>query len=257
MPAMIIKLRNYSFILLFLHVQFSWAIDIRFSLGISPDFSETLNEQASSKGIFKLVNSVISEIENNSGVGTISVKLYPFARSVDNVIKGRADIHFPMLRVKNVSIDELPFTFVSQSLKRAVFVLYTSIDKPILNMDRLEQYSLSTQRGHQHIFPFVVSENDNVRQGFEKIVRDRADGYIVAQDLGDSYIKKHKLKNIRRTFYVYGDAGFIIRKDMDQQVLDAIVSKALIELKDSGRLAQLTSEPSQEYVDWQPAEMPW
>ena len=254
---MVVRLRYYFVILLLIISPLSWAIDINVSFGLSPDSSEFDILQPKKNKLLKVADSVINAIDEHYSAGSINIKYYPFARSVDNVLKGRSDVHFPMLQIRGVSADKLPFAFVSQSLSRAVFVLYTALDKPILDMENLEKYNLSTQRGHKHLFPFIVSENNNIRQGFEKLLRGRTDGYIVAQGLGDRYIIKHKLSNIRRTFYLYGEAGFIIRKDDDQQLLDDIISNALLELKRSGRLAQLTKTLSSEYVDWKPAEMGW
>jgi len=229
------------------------ATTLRASLPLLPKQS-MLDDQGRAYGplvdLVRAIDSVYRE-------GDIELKLYPFARSIENVVTGRADFHLPLIKATNYSRTELPFNFSSEPLSSVVFVLYSRADKPLLNPDKLSQYKLSTQYGHKEFFPFAIAEDLETKQSFNKLLRHRTDGFIAAQVVGDSYIKKNKLKNIRRAYFATWQVHVVIPKGDKWQMLDKIISDALIELKASSRFAKITQGLDLEFEDWQPYQMPW
>ena len=189
--------------------------------------------------------------------GKLTIKIYPFARSLENVITGRADVHIPLIKAPNFKEEGLPYTFASEIMGGVTFVLYSRADKPPLDMNNLAQYTLSTMRGHKEFFPFEVTEDTGNIQGIEKVLRGRTDGYLIEQDTADNYIKTRKIKNIRRTYYSQFDFGVVIPTGPRQQEIDNIISKLIRKLKEKGEITRIFQVINTEFVDWQPYEMPW
>ncbi|NQZ33079.1 MAG: hypothetical protein HRU06_17560 [Oceanospirillaceae bacterium] len=232
------------------HVQ---ARDLVASIALLPNLTG-LNERGEPVGRLVDVVRAMSDIYQE---GEISIKLYPFARSLDNVVTGRADFHLPIIKPEANNLEGLPYGFSSQSLGKVVFVLYARADKPRLDINNLSQYHLSTMRGHKMSFNFAITEDTLIKQGIEKVIRGRTDGYIMAMGPTDTYIKRHKIKNIRRVFFAQLERGVAIPKGARGQNIDRLITNILVKLKADG-LHILNREWAVEvYDDWQPAQMPW
>ena len=61
--------------------------------------------------------------------GRIKIDVFPYNRSIDNVIKGKADFQLPALRNSRVKL-ELPYRFAKEKIGTVSFVIYSHIDKP-------------------------------------------------------------------------------------------------------------------------------
>ncbi len=77
------------------------------------------------------------------------------------------------------------------------------------------------------------------------------------QDTTDDYIKRNKIKNLRRVLYATWDSCVVISKGPNQEKIDRIISTALRQLKQDGRLTEIISNIHQPYNDWQPFKMNW
>jgi len=131
---------------------------------------------------------VVKAIDRVYTEGNISIKLFPIARSVRNLVNGQADFLIPYIPNAHIQPETLPFAYASEPIVNVAFVLYTWADKPILPMDRLEEYEIETLRGAAQHFAFEISEIDSFRQGLMKVAMGRTDGFIVEQDAADSCI---------------------------------------------------------------------
>lgn len=172
------------------------AKDLKASLSFLPKHLEVDDNGKLSGGFVEVVNA-INDVYLH---GNISVKVYPFARSLMNIESGHADFHLPMIKHANTE-KRLPYVYASECITKVAFVLYSRADRAPLNMQRLDQYTIDTQRGHKLFFPFDIMENNSLEQGIQKLLKGRIDGYIMEQDAVDDYIRINNLSNIRRTLY--------------------------------------------------------
>jgi len=227
--------------------------DLKASIAILPGHSE-----AGIDG--KLIGGFVEIAQAINGVysaGNISIKLYPFARSLINVEDGKADFHIPLIKSPYVPLETLTFTYATECITQVSFVLYTRADTSPLEHATLEQHKVVTIRGHKQLFPFNISEVNNHQQGINMLNTGRIDGFLVEQDVTDKYIRKHKFNNIRRTLYSVLDSCIVIPKDLRQKEIDNIISIALRELKKSGELQKISETIHQPFIEWQPYQMDW
>ncbi len=229
------------------------AKDLKASLAIIPVQSER-GSDGKAKGGFVEVAKAIGDVYED---GNILIEQYPFARSIANVIKGKADFHIPLIKTPHISLESLPFAYSTERITQVSFVLYTRADKAPLDISQFENKLIETQRGHKELFKIKVGEVDNIEQGIKKLVLGRNDGFIMEQDAVDDYIKRNKIKNIRRTLYAVWDSNIVIPKGPKQKEIDGIISNALKKLKASGRLEKIIKTIHQPYIEWQPYKMDW
>lgn len=229
------------------------ARDLVASVGIIPPHS-VMGEDGRPQGGFVEVVRAIDKVYTD---GSITIKLFPIARSTKYMIEGKADFQIPWIPNPHVPKDTLPFAFATEPIVKVSFVLYTCADKPMLPMDRLEEFHIETLRGAAPHFQFKIGEIDSFRQGILKVSTGRSDGFIVEQDATDKFIRTHKIKNIRRTFYATWNSSILIPKGPKGEEIDRIVSGALRQLKASGELRKITDTIHQPFSDWQPYEMDW
>lgn len=231
----------------------SVAKDLKASLAILPVHSEVDKNGKASGGfveVVKAINDIYSQ-------GNISIKLYPFARSLKNVETGKADFHLPLIKRQNIPLDTLPFAYATECMTQVSFVLYTRADSSPINKSKLSQYNVETLRGHQQFFLFNIMEASTLEQGIKKLLSGRTDGFIMEQEAVDNYIRQNEIKNIRRVLYGQWDSCIVIPKGPKQKEIDKIISTSLRELKKSGRLQKITQKIHQPYSDWQPFLMNW
>lgn len=202
----------------------------------------------------KVVLVDLVKMMNNYYPGTIKIEVAPFARSIANVIEGRADFHIPCLRTSNLDLSKLPYDFVPEEIGKVAFVLYTNTDKKELDMKNLSQYNLETQRGNALNFNFKISETDTIEQG----IAGRTDGYITGGDGGDPVIIANKFKNIRRQLYANFDSCILVPKGANGLKTKAIINDILLKMKKDKSLYKIVGKSFlPPYDDWQPSKMGW
>jgi polar amino acid transport system substrate-binding protein len=231
----------------------SSARDLIANVGIIPPHAETGPDGKPRGGFVEIVKAIDAVYTD----GSITIKLLPIGRSVDKLIDGQADFFIPYFRNNQVPAERLPFAYASEPILQASFVLYTRADRPELPMDRLEKYHVETLRGAALHFPFRIGETDGFDQGILRVVKGRSDGFIAEQDATDAFIRKHRIKNIRRTLYSTSDSCAMIPKGPRGKEIDRILSTALRTLKKSGKLQKITATIHKPYHDWQPYRMAW
>ncbi len=231
----------------------SIAKDLKASLAILPIHS-VIGSDGKPKGGFVEVAKAIGDAYMG---GNISIKQYPFARSISNVISGQADFHIPLIKTSHVDLESLPFAYSTERITQVSFVLYTRADAPPLDKSKMKDKLIETQRGHKELFKIKISEVNNIEQGIKKVLGSRSDGFIMEQDAVDNYIRKNKIKNLRRTLFAVWDSNIVIPKGPRQKEIDQIISNALKKLKESKKFQQLIRSIHQPYIEWQPYKMKW
>jgi polar amino acid transport system substrate-binding protein len=227
------------------------ARDLNASLAYLPSLIDSSGE-GPFVDLVKAIDGVYTE-------GAIHIAVYPFARSLYNVVTGNSDFHLPMARNPLVSEAAQPYRYVSEKMGQAVFVIYSHKDKPISQEDILRDkslatfpYRLETERGLENYFDFPVSSSSTIAQSMKKIEAHRIDGFIWPQEEADFVIKNLQIKTIHREFYGLFDDVIVIPTGPRGDEVDRILSQALRTLRSTGRLQVLYEKIHRPYHDWQP-----
>ncbi|MGE0087765.1 MAG: hypothetical protein AB7S75_25415 [Desulfococcaceae bacterium] len=193
--------------------------------------------------------------------GEIIREVYPFKRSLDNVIKGKADFHIPLIKNPLIPEDKLPFRYSSLPTGPVAFVIYSHKDKPLTREDIVKTggensarfpYKIHTMPGHTELFIFPTVENFDFEKGLKMVLTKRVDALILPQEECDSIIRKLQIKDIHRSLYYEFDSMIVVSKDKKGEETDRILTDALKKLKSDGRLDRLNENIHKSYMDWQP-----
>lgn len=255
------KLKNLSFlgmalaVLIIFGTGLASAKSLKVSMAFLPDILETPD-----KGVFVDLIKAIDEVWE----GNIERSVYPFPRSLDNVITGKADFHLPMIRNKVVPVESLPYSYTTEKMGYVVFVIYSHKDNPI-TYERIQQaknsrpfpLKIESAGGFTDYFDFPISDSSAIDTSLKKIDMRRLDAFIFAQEESDFITKQLKLKSIHREKYDSFDDVFVIPKGYKGKEIDKILSQCLVELRASGRLQKLHMNVHVPYQVWQPHEMGW
>ena len=182
--------------------------------------------------------------------------MLPVKRAKTLLISGNIDFHLPVIYSRKIS-EELTVAYVSEPVADVAFVLYTRADETMLPRDGLAGFHIETIRGGGAHLPFRVWGIDSVKQGILRVIYGRSDGFISEQDAVDLFIRKNKIKNIRRTLYANLKSAIMIRKGVESEELDQILSRSLRILKQKGELQRITDTIHRPFEDWQPYLMNW
>jgi polar amino acid transport system substrate-binding protein len=180
------------------------ARDLKASLAYLPVLAESKD-----KGILvDLIRAMAEEYKD----GTITWDVYPAARYMENVEKGRADCGMPQLVNPNISPDKLPFQWSSDIIFKVVFALYTNKNNKEINPGNLKKFKIETLNGEEDFFDFPVTGSPDIESGLKKVDMGRADGWIMAMPESDQTLKKLGLKNIKRWEYKKYDVRIVLQK---------------------------------------------
>lgn len=213
------------------------------------------------KGVFVDLVKAIDEIYP----GKITIKVYPFARSIENVLQGTADFHIPVPRNPDIDNSKLPYRFVTEKLANVTFVIYSNKDKIITRKninDALAKggkfpYQIEVANGTGALFPFPTTGFIAFAGSSLKKVQSKRIDALICSDDADMDVKQLKLKEIHRSFYKYMDDTIMIPKGPKGDELDKILSNCIKKLKASGRLQKIYKDVHPPYIEWQPADMGW
>lgn len=184
--------------------------------------------------------------------------LFPFERSLKNVVEGRADIHLPIIRPENAEQLNLPYDFLPGKLGTAKFVLYTRADdKREINKNNIQNYKIEIRRSHARFFDFSFSEGDNLESIFMKLLNKRIDGVIGPHDIVDSIISKNKYKNIKRQLFKEFEVHFAIPKGSKGERIKTLLTDFVKEFIIDPEYIEINSRVNIPYDNWQPYKMDW
>jgi len=220
------------------------ARDLKGSLPIIPPLVESKD-----KGILiDLMKAMAEEYKD----GKITWDVFPFARSMENVEKGRADFHMPQLINPNISAEKLPFQFGSETIFRVVFALYTNKNNKEINPTNVTKYKIETDLGTADFFDFPVTGSPDIESSLKKVDMGRIDGWIMAMPESDMALKKAGLKNIKRWEYKKYDVGIVLAKGPQGKEVDKILSGIIKKLKANGKYQKIMGPIlDQKFENWQ------
>jgi hypothetical protein len=238
-----------------------------YSLGGSDDLVASLAQlpglaDSPDKGTFvDLVNAIGSVYTK----GRITIGVYPFSRSMNNVITGQADFHIPSIRNPNIDQSKLPYGMVKVPMGKVTFVIYSS-STHVLTRKMLNEaiaaggkfpYKIDIAGGIENQYPFPGDSTNDIEPSLRKVAAGRIDALVWAQEEADATLKAIKLKNIHREFWMDFDDVVVIPKGQEGERLDSLLSAALTTLNKNGRLNTIHSKVHHSYDNWQPDDMGW
>ena len=242
---------------LFITVNQVSSKDLTASLAQLPGLADS-PEEGAFVDLVKAIDEVYTE-------GRIKIEVYPFPRSIDNVISGKADFHIPMLRNPSADESKLPYSIVRERMGEASIIFYSNVDKPItkklvekaLKKGGQFPYKIEAAGGFESFYPFPTTATGGLDQSLRKISSKRIDALVWPPEEVDIVLKKLKLKNIYRAPYrKYDDIIITVKGERGKEV-DKIISAAIKKLKSSGEWQKLYLKVHRPYENWQPSKMGW
>jgi polar amino acid transport system substrate-binding protein len=243
---------------------------VAYGLGGSNDLIASLAElpglaESPEEGAFVEVVKAIDTLYTD---GRITITLFPFARSVNNIIEGKADFHIPSIRNADSDQTHSPYRMVTEKIGTVCFVIYSHREQPLTKQmldDAIGKtqggapfpYTIEVPQGIEEQFPFPAVSSNYVVRSLKKVAAKRIDALVWAQEETDLTLKLLKIDSLQREFWQTFDDVILIPKGPEGDRVDAILSDALNKLRASGQLEQLYSHIHRPYDDWQPSEMGW
>ena len=221
------------------------ARDLKVSLPLIPPLVESKD-----KGILvDLVKAMAEEYKD----GKITWDVFPFARSMENVEKGRADFHMPQLVNPKISADKLPFQFSSDIIFKVIFALYTNKSNKEINPANVSKYNMETDLGTKDFFDFKITGSPDIESSLQKVDMGRLDGWIFAMPESDMALKKLGLKNIKRWEFAKYDVRIVLNKGPQGKEVDKILVDLIKKLKANGKYQKIMAPIlDQKFDNWQP-----
>jgi ABC-type amino acid transport substrate-binding protein len=229
--------------------------DLNCTIAIIPGLSEPPG-----KGAFVDLAKAMAEVYTE---GKINIELNPWGRSIDNVVKGKADFHIPNMRVPGVDESKIPFRFAKKEFGELVQVIYSNGQK-VITKKMLDDaaakwkadgkpfpYVIEVTGGDQYPFPTVPTNDYSA--SFKKLALGRIDAILGAQEDCDKPLREMRLKDIHRAEWNHFQDVLVVPKGPHGDEVDRIVSDLLTKLEKSGKLQKIYSQLHGPYNDWQPA----
>ncbi len=231
------------------------AKDLKASIAFIPTLAES-----PTKGAFV---DLVKAIDGVYEEGRIEINVYPFARSIRNVITGQADFHLPMMRTQHYSSQSHPFRLMDRPMGQVCLILYSHRDVRLTPQELYRRreghpypYQLRIMRGSAQFLDLPIQEVSQVRQGLQMVALKRIDGFIGAQEEGDYVLREMDLKDVYRTRFNCYDDVIILPKTPEGRETELILEHAMDELDRQGRLKKLHGKIHRPYRRWQIYDQP-
>ncbi|MDM8552263.1 transporter substrate-binding domain-containing protein [Desulfobacterales bacterium HSG2] len=196
--------------------------------------------------IVDLVKAIERMTENQIAIG-----VYPFARSMLNVIKKRADFHIPLIKNDIIPEEKLPYYYSAETIFHVNFVLYT-VKESGVTLNNISQYKVETDRAHVDYFPFEMIPSSKIIQSLKKLHVGRIDAFVFSDVATDPILRKLGYTEIQRIPYKRFEVKIILPKTEHGKQVDRMLSDAIQELRKSGKLKEILGTVDQPYDNWQP-----
>jgi polar amino acid transport system substrate-binding protein len=195
--------------------------------------------------------------------GKIVLEVFPFGRSVANVIEGKADFHAPSVRDPDV-VPDIPFTWAKESMGVVSFVIYSNANKPLTRKaieasiaGKAAPLKLECPPGFEIIAKVPAVPSNDLENSLLKLQKGRIDAVIWAQTEVDAVVRSKKMSFVHRELWKEMDGTIEIPKGPKGAELDKILSDLIRKLKSSGKMQKLWVAVHRPFEDWQPAKMGW
>lgn len=231
----------------------AWGLELRASVAYLPSLAESETQGAYIE-LVKAIDDVYAD-------GTISITVFPFARSLWSVANDQADFHIPMLRVPRSAEGDAPVRLMNKPIGEVCIVLYSHRDMRLTPQQLYRYppgdnypYRLSTIRGAAQFASLPLTEVNRIELAFKQIALKRIDGFLMAQEEADHVLRELNLQEIHRERHACYDEVMVIPDSEAGKRTEAILERALFTLEEHGRLQQLYRNIHRPFQDWQTYE---
>jgi polar amino acid transport system substrate-binding protein len=220
----------------------AYAMDYNASLAKMPGYAESTE-----KGI--LVD-LVKAISSESG-GNMNLVIEPFARSINNVVSGKADFHMPLIAIPDVDTATLGYDYSTETIFHVNFVLYTKKGSGI-TIDKLKDSKVETDMAHLPYFNFPVTGSSNLELSLKKVNAGRIDAFIFADFASDPLVKKNNFTNIKRDLFKVYDVKIVLPQGGKGGKTDTFLSETIAKLRTNGTYDKIIGPIDVPYDNWQP-----
>jgi len=218
------------------------AKDYKLSVAKLPLYSES-----PTKGI---LIDVLKAMDEEYKEGNFIIEVYPFQRSIDNVISGRADFHFPTIgpNIWGREDDNYELALSKQGVRRSTasltkthFALFSNSNHPPLDIANIEDYRIETDLGHTIFFYNGIQGTTCLPCSVEKLSAGRLDGLIFASREIEFMAKDAGITNIQRQNYKIFGSKFILPIGKKGNEIDQLISRLIIKILKNGKLQKVAA----------------
>lgn len=167
--------------------------------------------------------------------GDLIVSELPNQRSIQNVVNGKQDLHFPVLLPLNNVKRSFDYSFSKVTVRTVVYAVYINKKNTDIAVHNLEKYSIEGERGHVDFFDFKVIPSTCVECSFKKIEHSRIDGFIYPALEGDALIKQLDLKSIESLYFDTYEMKFALPRNAHGEKLDKMLTNMFTKIETSHR----------------------
>lgn len=204
--------------------------------------------ETAEKGVLVDLLKAISRETNTP----ITISVLPISRSIQQVQRGEVDLHIPAI-IPDSTVNQDDFYFTEAVIFNDNFVLYTNINNDISIADlgdtKLDIRSIGPA---VKLYGFPTTPTASAESAFRMLNRQRIDGFILSDTVGDVVLSEMKLSTIKRQLYKVYSIGGILQQEKRNGRADKILQKGIKILKQKGFYAENLPMLGLPYNDWQP-----
>jgi polar amino acid transport system substrate-binding protein len=190
--------------------------------------------------------------------GTIEIVVFPFGRSIQNVVRGEADFHIPGFVANTVDPSlPTPLARCPVPLGEVEIVIYSHENNPISRED-IEaamaaggRFPYVIEAGIQEMFAFPTVSSSSTDQSLRKVQAGRVDAYLWPPE-ADILVRDLGLDRLHREFLDRYDDPIIVANTEAGREVSEILAEALTILQQQGRLEGLHAPMHMPFTEWQP-----
>lgn len=203
--------------------------------------------ESATKGVLVDFVKAMEKISDN----TMSISVYPFSRSMNNVLKGNADFHIPLIKNDIIPEEKLPYSYSTETIFHVNFVLYTRKGSNV-TPENLHLFNVETDRAHVDYFPFKSNPAGQIDLSLKKLHRGRIDAFVFSDAATDVVLKELGFNDIKRTLYKRFDVKIILPKNDHGKKIDQMLTSTIQKLRASGEFDKIMGPIDLPYDNWQP-----
>jgi len=225
------------------------ARDYTISVGYLPLYAESKDHG--------ILIDVIKAMADEYTEGQFLIDVFPFERSIHYVEQGQSDMHFPIVgrHIWSAEDDAYEDYLRLRGLRRSSccltlshFALYRNNEHPPLDLDRLGEYRIETDVGHQLNFDIPMQGSTNLPGSVQKLSAGRIDGLIFAAREIDLMIHDAGITNIERQDFEIVASKFILPDTPQGEATNRMLCEVIGRMVRSGRLAEV-ARPYSKYFE--------
>ena len=174
-----------------------------------------------------------------------------FEKSIENVVGGRADVHFPLMHSAARAEEDLPYRYSSFTLSETPFALYVLkgsdlVERKNLTIASLSKRRIETDTAHAGLFFSSLRGVESIDIGLRRASSGQSDAFLFSAHSADVILKRLKLDNLIRVPYRRVQDKMVLPKGPLGEELDEKLGFIIDRLKDSGEYQKIMAHKFKE-----------